>query len=108
VGQDTTLLLTAYTSLGYSFSVTLGTVGTNAAPVASNDSYSVNEDATLTVAPPGVLANDSDPEGDPFTAALASGPSNGSLTFNADGSFSYTPNPNFNGADSFINNAIDA
>ena len=108
VGQDTTLQLTAFTSLGYPFSATIGTVGTNSAPLANDDSYSVNEDATLTVTPAGVLANDSDPDGDPCTALLVSGPSNGTLTFNADGSFSYTPNANFNGADSFIYRAVDS
>ncbi len=61
-------------------------------PVANNDAYSMHLlNVTLTVTPPGVLGNDYDPDGDPLTAMLVTGPSNGLLTFNADGSFSYTP-----------------
>jgi len=37
-----------------------------------------------------------------------SGPSNGSLTLNTDGSFSYAPSLNFNGTDSFTYRANDA
>src|SRR5256885_2323275 len=40
-------------------------------------------------------------------AALVAGTTNGSLTFNADGSFVYTPNANFNGSDSFTYQAND-
>ena len=67
----------------------------------------VDEDAVLTVAAAGVLTNDTDPEGDPLTAILASGVANGALTFNANGGFTYTPNPNFNGSDSFTYKAND-
>jgi hypothetical protein len=74
----------------------------NRPPVASNDSYSTNEDTPLTVSAPGVLANDSDPDGNPITAVLVSGPSHASsFTLNSDGSFSYTPAANYNGSDSF-------
>lgn len=55
----------------------------------------------------GVLYNDSDPESDPMTATVLSGPSNGSLTFNSDGTFTYTPNANFAGSDSFTYEASD-
>jgi VCBS repeat-containing protein len=79
----------------------------NNPPVAVDDSYSADEDTTLAVAPPGVLGNDSDPNGDPITAVLVSGSSNGLLTLNSDGSFTYTPNANFSGLDSFIYKAND-
>ncbi|MCB9149972.1 MAG: tandem-95 repeat protein [Caldilineaceae bacterium] len=79
----------------------------NDAPVAAGDSYSTAEDTTLDVAAPGVLANDSDVEGDTISAVLVSGPANGSLTLNSDGSFSYTPAANFNGSDSFTYKAND-
>ena len=46
----------------------------NDPPVAANDSYSTNEDTTLTVTAPGVLANDTDADGDPLTAVQVSGP----------------------------------
>src|SRR5262249_27211050 len=78
----------------------------NDAPVAGNDSYSVDEDTVLTVAAPGVIANDSDVES-PLSAVLVSGPSHGVLSFNADGSFTYTPSANYNGSDSFTYKAND-
>ena len=83
-------------------------VKVNQPPVAVNDSYSTNEDAPLTTGAPGVLANDTDPDNDPLTAVLVSGPSHGTLTLNADGSFTYTPNLNYNGIDSFTYKANDA
>ena len=79
----------------------------NDMPCAVDDEYSIDEDNTLDVAAPGVLDNDSDLDGDPLTAVLMSGPSNGALTLNADGSFTYTPNANFNGEDSFTYVAND-
>jgi VCBS repeat-containing protein len=54
-----------------------------------------------------VLANDSDPEGDVLTAVLVTGPQHGTLTFNPDGSFTYTPNANFSGIDSFTYQSTD-
>ena len=80
----------------------------NDAPVASDDAYSVDEDSVLTVAAPGVLANDTDTDGpDALTAHLASGPAHGSLTLNAGGSFTYTPDADYNGTDSFTYVAND-
>src|SRR5204863_460194 len=71
------------------------------------DSYTTAEDAALTITAPGVLGNDSDIDNDPLTATLVSGPAHGSLTLNADGSFTYTPDANYNGADSFTYTAND-
>jgi len=80
----------------------------NDAPVSSVDSYSVPEDGHLDVlAVNGVLANDHDAEGDHLSAVLDSGPSNGTLTFNTDGSFNYVPTPLFFGSDSFSYHAND-
>ncbi len=79
----------------------------NDAPVAMNDSYVTTEDAVLTIATPGVIANDTDVDGDPLTAALAGGVSHGTLTLNANGSFVYTPTANYNGSDSFTYRAND-
>jgi VCBS repeat-containing protein len=79
----------------------------DAAPMAADDSFSVDEDVTLNITAPGVLGNDSDPDGDPLTAVLNADVSNGSLTLNADGSFSYTPDPDFNGTDSFTYDSSD-
>ncbi|TLM66684.1 MAG: tandem-95 repeat protein, partial [Actinobacteria bacterium] len=85
--------------------ITVGPV--NDAPVAVADSYSTAEDATLTVAAPGVLVNDTDVDGDPLDAVLDTGVSNGTLTLNADGSFTYVPDADYNGPDSFTYHAND-
>ena len=62
------------------------------APTAQDDSYATTRNAPLTVAATdGVLANDSDPDGDTLTATLADDVENGTLTLRADGSFDYDP-----------------
>jgi VCBS repeat-containing protein len=81
--------------------------GGNQPPVASNDAASTAEDTTLTISAPGVLNNDSDPNGSAITAQLVSGPTRGSLTLNSSGSFTYVPNANVNGSDSFTYRASD-
>ena len=91
----------------HNVSVLLNTTVTNRAPTANPDAYSTTEDTPLTVAAPGVLANDSDPEHDPLSAVLVSGPSHGTLTLNPDGSFTYTPATNHTGSDSFTYQASD-
>jgi VCBS repeat-containing protein len=79
----------------------------NAAPIANADSYTTDEDTPLNIAAPGVLANDTDGNNDTLTAALVSGTTNGMLSLNPDGSFTYTPAPNYNGSDSFTYKASD-
>ncbi|MCD0461024.1 choice-of-anchor M domain-containing protein [Roseiconus lacunae] len=76
-------------------------------PVANDDVYSVAEDQTLNVGGAGVLENDVDPDGDMLTTAVVSGPQNGVLSLNPDGSFSYVPNDNFYGTDSFTYTTTD-
>lgn len=73
---------------------------TGGAPIAQNDSYTMAEDGVQTLAAPGVLVNDVSPSG-PLTASVLTQPANGTLALAADGSFTYTPNVNFNGGDSF-------
>jgi hypothetical protein len=71
-------------------------------PIVFADSYTVMDNGKLSVsASAGVLANDLSTNGQPLTAVLATGPAHGSLTFNADGSFVYTPVANFVGFDTF-------
>ncbi len=77
------------------------TVGAAAAPVAQNDSYSTAKNTKLTVTPQGVLANDTDANGDKLTAVLVSNPSSGTLALKSDGSFVYTPANNFTGTVTF-------
>jgi VCBS repeat-containing protein len=84
--------------------VTLNVANVNDAPVAADDSFAAVEDTELQG---NVLANDTDADGNPLAAALASGPAHGSLTLNADGSFSYLPAPGFSGADGFAYRAGD-
>lgn len=70
-------------------------------PVALPNAYGVIEDLPYAIAAPGVLGNDHDPAGDELTAILERRPAHGDLVLRADGSFTYTPDPDFTGADSF-------
>ena len=80
----------------------------NRAPVALADAYTVAQGATLVInAGTGVLANDSDADGDPLTAALVANVAHGSLTLNADGGFTYAPSASYSGPDSFTYRAND-
>jgi VCBS repeat-containing protein len=72
------------------------------APEPANDSYITDEDTPLSIAAPGVLDNDSDPDDDPLYAFVVSQPGHGSVSLNANGSFVYTPSGNYNGTDSFV------
>ncbi|MEN9573075.1 MAG: hypothetical protein RL514_930 [Verrucomicrobiota bacterium] len=89
----------------------------NDTPVAVPDSYTMNQGDVLTVGgitsvrlntALGVLANDTDVENDTLTALKLSDPSHGSVTLNANGSFSYTPSATFFGPDSFTYRSSDA
>ena len=83
-------------------------VGVNHAPSAAADNYTLGYGQPLTVAASsGVLSNDGDYDGDTLRAVLQSGPSNGTLTLNEDGSFTYTPTAGFIGADSFTYRSAD-
>ena len=80
----------------------------NEPPAADDDTYSTDEDTPLVQAAPGVLNGDADPDSSStFTADLVTGPSHGMLTLNADGSFTYTPEVNYYGPDSFTYRAFD-
>lgn len=93
--------------------VTVTIHGRNDPPVAVNDNNSTSEDVTLSVpALAGVLINDTDPDGEPlhvteFTVDTVAGvfpaggtapiPGVGSLTINADGSYTFDPDPGYTG-----------
>ena len=79
-------------------------------PTANNDSYQTDEDITLNIdANEGLLTNDSDTDGGSLTVNLSPvvDAQQGSLSLNADGSFSYTPNNNFYGLDTFTYQIIN-
>jgi|GEM_PF-3903379 len=81
--------------------VTITVTPVNDVALARNDGYVLMQDDSLTVEAPGVLGNDNDLDGDPLTAILVTTASHGTLNFNPDGSFIYTPNPHFTGTDTF-------
>ena len=73
-------------------------------PVAVNDSRSVDEDSSLDI---DVLGNDSDLDGDTISVDSFTQPDNGTVTQNPDGTLKYTPDPDFNGSDSFTYTITD-
>jgi VCBS repeat-containing protein len=76
---------------------------TNSAPSAGADSYSTSEDTPLSISAPGLLVNDTDADGDGLqvVTTVVDAPDFGSVTLSANGSFTYTPNQDYNGPDSF-------
>lgn len=79
----------------------------NGRPLAGSDAFSTSEDVPLVRTAPGVMSNDSDPENSPLTAIVVTQPASGALNFSADGSFSYAPNANYFGSDSFTYTVSD-
>src|SRR5436309_884237 len=90
-----------FTTVVLSLSAPLAARASGLPPTAANDAYVTGVNSTLTVDPPGVLANDSDPEGDQLTTVVNKLPTSGILVLNLDGSFTYTPNTDFEGIDHF-------
>jgi VCBS repeat-containing protein len=88
--------------------VAIDVIPVNDAPVAEDDSYSVNSGSVLNVnIATGVLANDNDIDEDSLTADLIVNVAHGVLTLNPNGSFTYTPDPTFFGIDQFTYKADD-
>jgi VCBS repeat-containing protein len=80
----------------------------NQAPSAADDLYTGPKNLPLIVnAASGVLANDVDPNGDPLSASVVTGPSSGVLLLSANGGFTYTPITGFEGTDQFTYQATD-
>ena len=86
-------------------SVTVSNV--NDAPVAAGESYTIDQDTMLSNAAPGLLANDSDIDGDVLTTVSFGAAAHGSVAGSANGSFTYTPNPGYAGADAFTYRVSD-
>jgi VCBS repeat-containing protein len=103
-----TITVTATDSVGHHTTTRFQVSVANRAPVSSDDAYTGNQDAPLNVnAGAGVLANDTDPDGNTLTAIKVTDPTHGTVILNSDGSFIYTPNAGFHGADTFTYKAND-
>jgi VCBS repeat-containing protein len=106
-GQDATDTFTYTVSDGHggtdTATVTITVKGSNDPPVAVDDAYQTLENTLLNVdVAHGLLANDSDPDTtDTLAVPGASAPSHGQLSLNTNGSFSYTPETDYDGPDSF-------
>jgi uncharacterized repeat protein (TIGR01451 family) len=79
----------------------------NTPPVAAEDVYTLTYGSLLSVTAPGVLSGDADANGDSLSAILIAGPPVGTLHLQPDGSFDYTPPPDFVGTVSFTYEASD-
>src|SRR5690242_11213445 len=79
----------------------------NRAPVANNDSYTVEPNTPTSRLAPGILANDTDADGNPLSAVLLTTVGHGTLHLDPSGSFTYTPTTGFTGTDSFTYQASD-
>ncbi len=78
---------------------------TNPAPFAQDDSVALDEDTQVTAS---VAGNDSDPDSDALTFSKRTNPANGTLVFQSNGTYTYTPDTDFNGSDRFTYQVRDA
>lgn len=89
------------TASGAPVTTTLKVGCVNDPPVGHASSHEGTEDEAIRADAPGVLTDASDVEGDPVSAEIVTEPASGSVELSADGSFSYTPDADFCGADTF-------
>ena len=90
--------------VGWSLRFTLS----NSGPRTQPESFNTKAGQSLDVPAAGVLANDSDPDDDVLTARLAGPAKKGTVTVNADGSFSYRAGKKAKGTDTFTYLATDS
>ncbi len=88
--------------------ITIIVLSVSDVPEGVSDLYIMFSNEVLNVPAPGLLGNDSDGDGDSLTAGTGSNPANGTATVNADGSFTYTPNLDFVGEDTFDYSITDS
>ncbi|MEN6378139.1 MAG: cadherin-like domain-containing protein, partial [Methanofastidiosum sp.] len=105
-------ILAPFDFSGLNFSFAFGeeanaSVQTNNLPMAVDDFYQTDANTQLTVAAPGVLGNDSDPDGDALLSAKLADPANGMVSMGTDGRFMYVPRADFTGTDSFTYTIYD-
>jgi hypothetical protein len=79
----------------------------NDAPQAVDDAASTGEDQALLISAADLLANDTDLDGDTLSLSGFTQPGHGTLADNGDGTFTYTPDANYNGADAFTYTITD-
>jgi large repetitive protein len=110
--SDVSFTYRVFDGVDYSEAVTveIDMYAINDPPIAEDDSFEGLQDEPLVVPSPGVLGNDYDPvEGDSLTASgPLSGPSFGTVTIDAGGGFTYTPDPGYVGYDSFAYGVLDS
>jgi hypothetical protein len=88
---------------------TVNIIDDDVPPEAFNDAYATEEATPITIAAgSGILSNDTGADsGEVLTVTSYSQPANGTVVLNEDGSFTYTPNPEFNGQDTFVYSMTD-
>ncbi|MCM2972054.1 VCBS domain-containing protein, partial [Larsenimonas suaedae] len=101
VGESMTESFTVTTAGGDSETVTITINGTDDAPVATPDAFTVVEDAVLTLSQTDLLANDIDIDGDALSILGVGGATNGVVQLNEDGTITFTPDADFSGVASF-------
>ncbi len=108
IGEPTeTIIFTLTSGTGYTIGapgVATLNVSDNDTPTATDDEFGGDEDEDVTG---NVLTNDTDPNSDTLTATLVDDAWFGAVTLNSDGSFTYTPDDNFFGADEFTYSISD-
>ena len=87
--------------------VTVNVAAVNDAPVANNDTLSATEDTAVTYTAAQLLGNDTDVDGNPLTIASVTSGTGGTAVLNLDGTVTFTPNGNFNGAANFTYTVSD-
>jgi hypothetical protein len=86
---------------------TLFVTAVNDAPRGLPDTLATDEDTPLVISAVDLLANDTDPDGDALSLTLVRLPAHGSITPLGNGQYSYSPNLNFFGTDTFTYRALD-
>jgi large repetitive protein len=97
--------ITAVDPNGNQITTMLVITALNPAPAAGNDLASTRVDQPVVI---GVLANDSDPDGDTITVTSATDPSHGTVIINPNGTITFTPDAGFTGIDTFTYTLTDA
>ncbi|GJE59036.1 hypothetical protein MPOCJGCO_1122 [Methylobacterium trifolii] len=92
---------------GDTSALTITVTPVNDAPIANPDNFSTNTNQSLSITPAGLLANDTDVDGDTLSVTSITQPQNGTVTINQDGNLLYTPNTGYSGTDRFTYRAYD-